>query len=209
MPLPEPVAGILLAGGMARRMGGGDKCLRQLGGRPLLEWVAGRARPQIDALVLNANGDPARFAGFGLPVVRDVIEGFAGPLAGILTGMEWVRIHAPDCQWLASFATDAPFFPDDLVERFMAVVKEDKADMACARSNGRMHPVFALWPVALAEDLRRAMVEEDIRKVDAWTSRYRLAVADFPVEPLDPFFNVNRLEDLEAAEDLIKDKKGR
>ena len=131
----------------------------------------------------------------------------AAILAGILTGMEWVRIHAPDCQWLASFATDAPFFPDDLVARFMAVVKEDKADMACARSNGRMHPVFALWPVALAEDLRRAMVEEDIRKVDVWTSRYRLAVADFPAEPLDPFFNVNRLEDLEVAENLIKDKK--
>ncbi len=204
MPLPEPVAGVLLAGGMARRMGGGDKCLRELAGRPLLEWVAERAKSQVGALVLNANGDPARFSAFGLPVVSDVIEGYAGPLAGILSAMEWVRTHAPDCRWLASFATDAPFFPDDLVSSLLAAVKEDKADMACARSNGRMHPVFALWPVALAEDLRHAMVEEEIRKVDVWTGRYRLAVADFPAEPVDPFFNVNRPEDLKAAENLIK-----
>ena len=199
----EGIAGVLLAGGLARRMGGGDKSLRTLGGRSILERIVATARPQVGPLVLNANGDPERFAAFGLPVAADVVEGFAGPLAGVLTGMEWARANAPDCRWLASFATDAPFIPADLVARLAAAVEREGADLACARSGGQEHPVFGLWRVDLADDLRRAMVEEDMRKVDAWTARHRLAVADFATDPVDPFFNTNRPADLDEAERLI------
>ena len=199
--MSSAVVGVLLAGGLARRMGGGDKSLRPLGGRTILDHVIERVRPQAAALVLNANGDPGRFARFGLPVAADVIEGFAGPLAGVLTGMEWAQTHRPDCAWIATIATDTPFLPRDLVARLRAAVQG--ADLACASSNGRPNPVFGLWPVALAHDLRRAMTEEGIRKVDIWTARYRLAVVDFPATPFDPFFNTNRPEDLVEAERLL------
>jgi molybdenum cofactor guanylyltransferase len=198
-----PVVGVLLAGGQARRMGGGDKCLRPLGGRPILEHVIARAAPQVRALLLNANGDPGRFAGFGLPVAADLIQGFAGPLAGVLTGMAWARANRPDCPWIATVATDTPFFPTDLVVRLLAAAEDQGADLACATSGGRAHPVFGLWPVRLADDLRHAMTDEQIRKVDAWTARHRLALVDFPTGPLDPFFNTNRPEDLAEAERLL------
>jgi molybdopterin-guanine dinucleotide biosynthesis protein A len=201
--MSNAVLGVLLAGGLARRMGGGDKCLRPLGNRTILDHVIERSRPQVTELVLNANGDPNRFARFGLPVAADVIEGFAGPLAGVLTGMEWARAHQPDCAWIATIATDTPFLPPDLVTRLLAAVQD--ADLACASSNRRTNPVFGLWPVALATDLRRAMTEESIRKVDVWTARYKLAVVDFPATPLDPFFNTNRPEDLAEAERLLAD----
>lgn len=197
------VAGVLLAGGLSRRMGGGDKGLRRLGGRTVLERIIATVRPQVGPLVLNANGDPARFAGVGLPVVPDVVGGFAGPLAGVLTGLEWAADHAPGCRWVASFATDAPFLPADLVARLLRALEADGADIACARSAGRDHPVFGLWPVALAAALRAALVEEGVRKVGAWAGRHRLAFAEFPVEPVDPFFNTNRPEDLEEAERLV------
>jgi molybdenum cofactor guanylyltransferase len=197
----EDVVGVLLAGGLARRMGGGDKSLRQLGDRTILEHVIERTRPQVAAMVLNANGDPTRFARFGLPVAADVVEGFAGPLAGVLTGMEWARTKRPGGAWIATIATDTPFFPKDLVARMRQAV--EGAELACASSNGRANPVFGLWPVRLADDLRRAMVEEEIRKVDVWTARYRLVEVDFPAEPFDPFFNANRPEDLAEAERLL------
>jgi len=200
----DPVLGVLLAGGQARRMGGGDKCLRPLGGRPILAQVIDRAAPQLRALLLNANGDPARFAAFGLPVAADVVEGFAGPLAGVLTGMEWARAERPDCPWIATIATDTPFFPEDLVARLLAAIGGEGAELACAASGGRSHPVFGLWPVRLAGDLRRAMLAEGVRKVDVWTARYRLVVVDFPTTPLDPFFNTNRPEDLAEAERLLE-----
>jgi len=197
------VAGVLLAGGQARRMGGGDKCLRELAGEPILARVVARARPQVAALVLNANGDAARFAAFGLPVAADVIAGYAGPLAGVLTGLDWAAEHAPGCRWLASFATDSPFLPADLVARLAAAVEAEGADLACAASAGRTHPVFGLWPLALREELREAMTREDMRKIDAWTARYRLAVVEFAAAPVDPFFNTNRPEDLAEAERLL------
>jgi molybdopterin-guanine dinucleotide biosynthesis protein A len=198
------VVGVLLAGGQARRMGGGDKCLRQLGGRTILERVIERARPQVAALVLNANGDPARFAPFGLPVAADAVAGFAGPLAGVLTGMEWARAHRPECPWIATMATDTPFFPADLVQRLLGALEREGADLACASSGGRAHPVFGLWPVGLADDLRRAMVDEGVRKVDVWTARHRLATVPFASSPIDPFFNTNRPEDLAEAERLLR-----
>jgi len=200
---PARVVGLILAGGQSRRMGGGDKPLRLLAGRPILTHVIARARGQVGRMVLNANGGPARFAPFRLPVVADSVAGYAGPLAGVLAGLDWARANAPDCPFVASFAGDAPFLPRDLVPRFLAAVADGKADMACARSAGQDYPVIGLWPVRLAEELRRALVEEGVRKVDVWTARYRLAVVDFPVGAVDPFFNANRPEDLAEAERLL------
>ena len=193
----DPV-GLLLAGGQARRMGGGDKCLRKLGGVTLLERAIDRARPQVGHLLLNANGDPARFAGFGLDVVVDVIEGFAGPLAGVLTGMVWATTHRPDDGWLATFPTDAPFFPTDLVTRLRMAADDVNADVICATSGGRAHPVFGLWRISLADDLAHAL-RTGTRKIDLWTARHKLVKVDFASEPIDPFFNANHPEDLETA----------
>lgn len=201
--MSQHVAGVILAGGLSRRMGGGDKCLRPIAGKPILAHIVERVRPQLDALVLNANGDPARFAAFGLPVAADVVEGFAGPLAGVLTGLDWAARHAPHCRWVASIASDAPFVPRDLVARLLATVTEQGADLACAASGGQAHPVFGLWRVDLAAALRKALVDEGIHKVDRWTARYRLAHVEFPVDPVDPFFNANSPEDLAEAERLL------
>jgi molybdopterin-guanine dinucleotide biosynthesis protein A len=197
------VCGLLLAGGLSRRMGGGDKALRQVGGKSILDRVIERMRPQISALVLNANGDPARFAAHGLPVVADSVADFAGPLAGVLAGLDWAAANRPDCDFVASVATDAPFLPEDLVARLAAGMGEAGADLACAASGGQAHPVIGLWPVRLRDDLRRALVDEGIRKVDVWTARYRLAAVEFPIGRIDPFFNANRPEDLAAAERLL------
>jgi molybdopterin-guanine dinucleotide biosynthesis protein A len=197
------VAGVLLAGGLARRMGGGDKPLRTIGGRALLELVIERMRPQVAALVLNANGDPARFAAYDLPVVADSIPGYAGPLAGVLAGLDWAAENRPDCTLIVSAATDAPFLPRDLVARLVAGLQAKGADLACAASGGQAHPVIGLWPVRLRDDLRQALVDEGIRKVDVWTARYRLATVAFSDQPIDPFFNANRPEDLNRAEALL------
>lgn len=203
------ILGLLLAGGQSRRMGGGDKALRVLGGRPLLQRVIDRMRPQVAGLVLNANGDPARFAGFGLPVVADSIPDFAGPLAGILAGLDWAAAHRPDCPMIASVATDAPFLPENLVNRLDRGMQAENAELACAASDGQPHPVIGLWPVRLRDDLRQALVEEGVRKVDVWTRRYRLATVPFPELSLgdgpaiDPFFNANRPEDFDRAAALL------
>lgn len=198
------VVGLLLAGGQSRRMGGGDKALRPLGGMSLLARVIQRLQPQVEALVLNANGDPSRFAEFALPVVADSVPDFAGPLAGVLAGLDWTAAHRPDCPFIVSVATDAPFLPVDLVARLTAELETTRADLACATSGGRAHPVFGLWPVRLREDLRRAVVEDGIRKVDEWTAHHRLVTVAFSDRPVDPFFNANRPEDLEAAARLLE-----
>jgi len=199
------IVGLLLAGGLSRRMGGGDKALRVLAGRTLLDHVIDRVRPQVAALVLNANGDPARFARFGLPVVPDTVADFAGPLAGILAGLDWTAANRPDCPMVVSVATDAPFLPVDLVARLVAGMEAAGAELACAASGGQPHPVIGLWPARLREELRQAVVDEGIRKVDVWTARYRLATVPFPDEicGVDPFFNANRPEDLDRAAALL------
>ena len=196
------IAGVLLAGGQSRRMGGGDKCLLPLGRQSILAHVIARARPQVSALVLNANGDAARFATFNLPVVPDGVAGFPGPLAGVLAGLDWAVASVPGATHVASFATDAPFFPRDLVPRLLAAL-DGRHELAAAASLGRTHPVFGIWPVDIRDALRRALVEEGVRKVDAFTARYSLAVVDFPVGEVDPFFNTNDQDDLEAARLLV------
>ena len=195
------VAVVLLAGGQSQRMGGGDKNLMDLGGKPLLAHILDRVDIAGLPVLINANGDAVRYAGFGLPVMADVIDGFAGPLAGILTGFDWMRRDQSDCTHLLSMATDAPFLPPDLLARLAAAVRGD-VDIAQAMSNGRRHPVFALWSRAVADDLRQALVDEHIRKIDDFTARHRCVTVDLSAEP-DPFMNLNRPEDFAAAEILL------
>lgn len=184
-------------------MGGGDKPLLELGGRPILAQAIERLRPQCAHLLLNANGDPARFSAFALPVVADSVEGFAGPLAGVLAGMDYASAHWPDVTEILSAPADTPFLPTDLVARLDAARAAAGAEIAVAASGGRVHHAVALWPVALREDLRRALVEKGLRKVSAFISRHANVSVDWPAAPYDPFFNVNRPEDVPQAQDMV------
>jgi len=196
------IPGVLLAGGLARRMGGGDKPMRQIGGRTILDRVIARLTPQCDGLLLNANGDPARFASFGLPVIADTIEDFPGPLAGILAGLDWLAANRPEAPWMLSAAADCPFLPRDLVARLHRARAQQEAQLAVAASGGQSHPVIGLWSVGLRGELRHALVVEGVRKIDRWTARYALATVNWPAEPLDPFFNANTVDDIAEAERL-------
>jgi molybdopterin-guanine dinucleotide biosynthesis protein A len=196
------IPGVLLAGGLARRMGGGDKPMRTIGGRTILDRVIARLAPQCDGLILNANGDPARFAAFGLPVIADSVADFPGPLAGILAALDWAATNRADVEFVLSAAADCPFLPRDLVSRLYGALVAENAELAVAASNGQSHPVIGLWRVSLRNELRHALVVEDIRKIDRWTARYRLATVTWPIEPLDPFFNANTIDDIAEAERL-------
>lgn len=198
-----PTLGLLLAGGLARRMGGGDKPLRMIAGRTILAHVIERLVPQCESLLVNANGDPARFADYGLPVVADSVPDFAGPLAGILAGLDWMADNRPELDWLVSVAADTPFIPSDLVARLHEAREGQGVPLACAASGGWTHPVIGLWPVSLRADLRHALIVEDERKIDRWTARHGCASAQWPVDPVDPFFNANKPDDLAEAERLF------
>jgi len=204
----EGIAGIILAGGLSRRMGGGDKALASLAGVPLLGHVVRRLEPQVEALALNANGEPARFAAFALPVVADTVPGFAGPLAGLLAGMEWAV--ATGCPRLATAAADTPFFPRDLVARLAGATAGRPGTIAVACCDGRRHPTFALWPLALAAPLRHTLIEEGNRRVVSFIDAHDHVDVDFPPIRLgdgaavDPFFNVNTPQDLAEAERLSR-----
>jgi molybdopterin-guanine dinucleotide biosynthesis protein A len=197
------VLGVILAGGRSTRMGGGDKGLRLLGGQTLMARVIGRLAPQVGAMAINANGDPARFAAFGLPVLADDVEGHAGPLAGVLAGLDWAA--AQGAQAIVTAAADTPFFPADLAARLRAAAGPSGLALAATPDEtGRLwqHPTFGLWPVALRHDLRTAL-EGGLRKIVAWTDRHGAGTAAWPVEPFDPFFNVNTPEELAEAEAML------
>jgi molybdopterin-guanine dinucleotide biosynthesis protein A len=194
--------GVVLAGGLARRMGGGDKARITIGGATILERVLAQFTPQCARVILNANGDPARFADTGLTVVSDDVPDFAGPLAGILAGLDWAAAQMPDVADIASVPGDCPFLPADLVPRLHAARVAAGKPLACARSGDWRHPVVGLWPVALREDLRHALLDEGLHKIEVWTARHGIAIAEWPVAPRDPFFNVNTPEDAAEAERL-------
>lgn len=194
------VCGVILAGGLARRMGGGDKALTRIGGQPILDRVRAVLAP-CQGVMLNANGDPGRFAEVGLPVCADSLPGALGPLAGLLTGLEWAAEVHPECTHVLTVPGDAPFLPADLLPRLMAALAEG-ALIAGAMSDGRRHPVVALWPVSLRATLRHAVAEEGARAIGKWMSGFDTAWVEWPVEPVDPFFNVNSPEDAAAAEAL-------
>ena len=203
------IAGVILAGGLARRMGGGDKALLQLGGQTLLARVIARLAPQVAEIVLNANGDPARFAEFNLPVAPDTVGGFAGPLAGVLAGMRWAA--AKGYTHVASAAGDTPFFPDDLVARLVQAARSGGQPIALAATSDperglTEHPTFGLWPVDLADNLEESLTVGNMRKVIVWTSRHGCARAVFDEGTAFPFFNVNTPEDIIEAERILKEQ---
>jgi molybdopterin-guanine dinucleotide biosynthesis protein A len=195
--------GLVLAGGLARRMGGGDKPLRLLDGRPMLDHVIERLRPQVAAVAINANGDAGRFAAYGAPVIADTLPEYPGPLAGVLAGMEWAAEQRPDLPWLLTVPGDGPFLPRDLAARLRAAREAAGVPMACAASGGFTHPPVGLWPVSLRGELRAALLAGE-RKIDRWTARFGIAHAEWPTEPLDPFFNANTPEELAEAEALLR-----
>jgi molybdenum cofactor guanylyltransferase len=196
----ERPLGVVLAGGLARRMGGGDKARLRIGGRTILERVLEGLKPQCAALIVNANGDPARFCDTGLAVVADSVPDFAGPLAGILAALEWAAAHAPELADVVSVPGDCPFLPHDLVARLLSARAAARTPIACARSGERRHPVIALWPIDVRDDLRKALVKDGLRKIEAFTARHGVAVADWPALPFDPFFNINTPDDAAEAE---------
>jgi molybdopterin-guanine dinucleotide biosynthesis protein A len=195
-----PTLGLVLAGGLARRIGGNDKARIRIGGATMLERVVACLVPQCSQVILNANGDPSRFADVDLPVVADGISGFPGPLAGILAGLDWTADHGPEIEWVVSAPTDCPFLPPDLVERLHLARIEADSRLACAVSAQRRHPVVGLWPVALRSDLRHALLNNGVRKVENWIARYSIAEATWPAVPVDPFFNVNTAQDAAEAD---------
>jgi molybdopterin-guanine dinucleotide biosynthesis protein A len=203
-----PTVGAILAGGLARRLGGGDKALRKVGGRTILSRLVDRLTPQVTRLVLNANDEPRRFNGVGLPVVADSLPDYPGPLAGVLAALEWTAWSAPGIQWVVTVPGDAPFVPRDLVSRLHAERHRDGAIFACAGSSGRTHPVVALWPVSIRGEFRRTVAEDGVRKVGAFTQRYSCSVVQWGTEPVDPFFNVNTPEDLIEADRLVAVRPG-
>jgi molybdopterin-guanine dinucleotide biosynthesis protein A len=198
----QQLVGVILAGGQARRMDGADKPLTEIAGKPLLEYVVERAKPQLKRILLNANGDLERYAHFQLPVQEDIVPDFAGPLAGVLSAMAWARAFQPQVSHIITIAADTPFYPHDYVKRMLAAVDEEYP-LACASYKGRTQPVFGLWPVDLHNELHHALLEEGIHKVDLFSSRYGVADVAFDDIPYNPFFNINRLADIAEGEMLL------
>ncbi|TVQ00991.1 MAG: molybdenum cofactor guanylyltransferase MobA [Roseinatronobacter sp.] len=195
--------GVILAGGQATRMGGGDKGLRVVAGKRLLDHVLDRLGPQVGQIALNANGAPARFDEFGLPVLPDSLPDWPGPLAGVLAGLDWAARQGADT--IVTVAADTPFFPRELVERLQAAAGSSGLALAATREGDKLwrHPTFGLWPVALREDLRAALTG-GLRKVVLWTDKHGAGTAEFDTTPFDPFFNINTPQDIEIAEQLLR-----
>lgn len=196
--------GLILAGGLARRMGGGDKGMIRIGGQTILERVLARLTTQCSRMIINANGDPSRFAFTGLPIVPDDVPDFAGPLAGVLAGLDWAAANFPDTKYVVSAPGDCPFLPRELVARLEQARDEEAKPLACAKSGDWRHPVVALWPVALRADLRHALMDENLHKIEIWTARHGVAIAEWADKPIDPFFNVNTPEDAAHANELVE-----
>lgn len=202
------IAGVILAGGLSRRMGGGDKGLLAIAGTAMLSRVIDRLRPQARAIALNANGDPARFSAFDLPVIADPVEGFAGPLAGVLAGLNWAAGLQTPPSHIVTVASDTPFFPIDLADRLLAANEERDDRIVLAASDGNRHPVFGLWPLGLRGPLAAFMAATDTYKVLAFVREHDHRIADFPLvrvgeKTLDPFFNANTPDDIEIAERIV------
>ncbi len=193
------ILGVILAGGLARRMGGQDKAFLMLNGEAMLDRALARLAPQVDTLAINSNAEAIRFAGYDVPLVPDLDDSRAGPLAGVLAGLSFA--DGTGASHIVTVAVDTPFFPSDLVARLWAAAEAETVPLACAATGDRTHPVFGLWPVSLRTDLADALASGE-RKVDRWTARRGCAVARWDADPVDPFFNVNTPEDMTLAERL-------
>lgn len=200
MSISQSVVGIILAGGLAKRMGGGDKCLLPLAGKTLLQRTVERAQPQVESLLLNANGNSLRFARTRLPVIPDVFPNNLGPLAGIHAGLKRMAADNPNAEWLASFASDTPFFPTDLVARLLDAATASKSQLAIAASNNRAHPTFALWHASLLEKIDQLLQTGDTPRLQDWVKQQKMVQEEFAADAYDPFLNINTPQDLYAAE---------
>lgn len=194
------IMGVILAGGLAKRMGGGDKCLLPLSGKTLLQRSIERAQPQLGKVLLNANGNNLRFARSRLTVVNDIFIGNPGPLAGIHAALSWMSEHQPDEEWLASLACDTPFFPTDFVARLHTAAQEADTRIAVATSNGRVHPIFSVWHTSLLGKITQVLNEQDHPRLQEWLEAQNPAYVDFSLANYDPFFNINTPQDLYSAE---------
>ncbi|WP_377033345.1 molybdenum cofactor guanylyltransferase MobA [Microvirga sp. GCM10011540] len=204
-----PTLGVVLAGGLARRMEGADKSLQLLRGRPLLNHVLERLSPQCDEVVINANGNPERFERLGRPVVPDPVPGNPGPLAGLLAALEWAATAKPGIEWVASVPCDTPFIPEDLVSRLHQARAAAGTSIAWASSGPRTHYAVGLWPVDLREDLRDALVARKLQSIREWAGTHGAARAEWNIEAADPFFNINTAADLAEAERVVGDADSR
>ncbi len=200
MNASESVVGIILAGGLARRMGGGDKCLLPLAGKTLLQRTIDRASPQVNQLLLNANGNSLRFARTRLPVIPDVFANNMGPLAGIHAGLSWMQTNAPKAEWLVSFASDTPFFPENLTETLLNAAESSR--LVSATSKQKLHPVFALWHISLKPEIEAVLQTGEAPRLLDWMKAQGALEVDFPADAYDPFFNINTPQDLYAAEPI-------
>ncbi len=212
IPNTSLAVGCLLAGGLSRRMGGGDKCLLSIGTRTMLAHAIDRLAPQVGPIVISANGDPARFASYGVPVLADPISGYAGPLAGVLAGLGWARQHASKSVWVVTVASDTPFFPTDLVQRFVDATGGDTRTIALAASGGRTQPVFGLWPIALADHLNDWLERGESRKVLDWVACHASVEVTFHGSvagrtEINPFFNINTPQDMETASVVLEEQQ--
>lgn len=198
------VTGVVLAGGKSSRMSSDaehiNKSFCQLNGETLLQRVIDIAQPQVSTLIINSDQNKALYQGFKLAIVEDSMSGHLGPLAGILSAMEWAVLNTPDSRWIASFATDSPFIPGDTVQRLLCGAIQHNADIACVRSNNRSHPVIGLWSIRLMDDLRKQISEKQNRKVRHWANQHAFVEIEFDGGDVDPFFNINTKEDLAIAE---------
>ncbi|HEY8941845.1 MAG TPA: molybdenum cofactor guanylyltransferase MobA [Cellvibrio sp.] len=202
MSIFQSVVGVILAGGLAKRMGGGDKCLLPLAGKTLLQRTVERAQPQVGTLLLNANGSSLRFARTRLPVIPDVFPNNLGPLAGIHAGLKRMHLDNPDAEWLVSFASDTPFFPTDLVERLLGAAVASKSLLAVAASKNRTHPIFSLWHASLLEKIEQQLQSGDIPRLQDWVKQQKMVQVEFAADAFDPFLNINTPQDLYAAEPI-------
>ncbi len=202
MKASESVVGIILAGGLARRMGGGDKCLLPLAGKTLLQRTIERAQPQVEQLLLNANGNSLRFARTRLPVVADVYPNNLGPLAGIHAGMAWMQEKAPNAEWLVSLASDTPFFPTHFVDALLTEANASSRKLAIAASKLQVHPVFALWHISLKTHIEAQLSTGEAPRLQEWMMAHNPVQVDFNADAYDPFFNINTPQDLYAAEPM-------
>ena len=202
MKASESVVGVILAGGLAKRMGGGDKCLLPLAGKSLLQRTIERAQPQVSQLLLNANGNSLRFARSRLPVVADANPNNLGPLAGVHAGFVWMQVNTPKLEWLMSFASDTPFFPMDIADKMLAAANNWNKKLVVATSNSRVHPVFSLWHTSLAPRIAAQLVTGEAPRLQEWINAVEPLEMNFSAEGYDPFFNINTPQDLYAAEPL-------
>ena len=194
----ENILGVILAGGQSRRMGNKNKLLATINNKSLLEITSNLVKNQLNRVIINSNTQVYSNNKLNFEIVPDEIDGYLGPLSGIFSAMKWSKKNFPECQWIASFPVDSIFFPDNFIDVMTSKIKKE-TQIVCAKSNGRIHPVFALWSIVLVNALEKALVKDGIRRIDEWTKRYNLEIVNFKFKKLDPFFNINTFDDLEKA----------